>query len=162
MPLSKFGEISGIISSNIFQPHSSFSLGILMKWMLDFLLLFYGFLRISSFYLAYFFVFCSNWVISTHLSSSLQILSSTLLSSTLRIFKCGLLHFSVLQFPLGSFFYFLARTFQFLICFKSASNYLLEHFFMTAVLKFLSENSNIWIISVDYFSSCDFSGSWYN
>ena len=31
MPLFKFGEISGIVSSNIFQLHSSFSLGILMK-----------------------------------------------------------------------------------------------------------------------------------
>lgn len=52
-----------------------------------------------------FFVFCSNWVISTHLSSSLQILSSSLLSNTLRIFKFWLLYFSVLQFLLGSFLF---------------------------------------------------------
>ena len=49
-------------ASNIFQPHSSFSLGILMKWTSDVLLLFYRFLRISLFYSAYFYIpICYFW-----------------------------------------------------------------------------------------------------
>lgn len=107
-------------ASNIFQPHSSFSLGILMKWMSDVLLLFYRFLRISSFYSAYFFCLLFNWVISTHLSSSLQILSSSLLSNTLRILKFWLSYFQFYNFYLDLFLIFLLGL---LICFKSASNY---------------------------------------
>ena len=110
MPLFKFGEILGIISSNIFPAPFFFFFSwdsddmnvkyfVIVPQVLDALFIFFSL----------FSVFRSDWVISTHLTSSLQILSSiisSLLSRAFRIFKFWLLYFSVPQFPLSSLYIF--------------------------------------------------------
>lgn len=175
MFFTKFGKFSGIISLNTFSVSHSFSSpsGTLVIWIL------YCRLKgpwVCSLFFSLFVHWCSAWVKSINLSSSLIIPSSVisilLLNLSSKLLNLGYCIFQLYNFHLILFYNFFADIFYFLICFKRICNWLFKHFCCCCSSTYMhcfkilvrlltpvptSDSSQLIVIHSD----CGLPGSWY-
>ena len=106
--------------------------------------------------------FCgSSWINSRFIFKFIDpsVILILLLSSPSEYFILAILFFSSKLSICFFFIYLFAETFYLSLCFKSVRSYLLD-FFIMPVLKALSDNSNICVISVSLLVECLSRASW--